>query len=187
MAYIVLIFILMILLAVWKNEKVFNKMKLFLRKCKWLIVLELIIIVALAIFNILDSSVIIKEKDPHTNEVLKQNILEEGQIYTYYTMYYERNEEENDFSNTMQNFKEKPNEFKIEEAGITKVKVLVNGVEKEYEYGYGFSYYSMTSCSCGTPIIFEKTLTGVIKIIILAIIIINLFILVFIKSKNTDN
>ena len=79
------------------------------------------------------------------------------------------------------------NDIKIEKTGVTKVKVLVNDVEKEYEYGSGFSYYSMTSCSCGTPIIFEKTLTGVIKIIILAIVIIDLFILVFIKSKNTDN
>lgn len=187
MAYIVLIFILMIALVVWKNEKVFSKVKLFFKKCKWLMVLELIIVIALATINILDSSVIIKEKDPHTNAILKQDILKEGQIYTYYTMYYERNEEENDFSNMMQNFKKNPNEIKIEEVGITKVKVWVNSVEKEYEYGHGFLYYSMTSCNCGTPIIFEKTLTGVIKIIILAMIIINLFILVFIKNKNTDN
>ena len=179
----------MIALVVWKNEKIFSKVKLFFKKCKWLIALELIIVIALATFNILDSSVIIKEKNPHTNEILKQDTLKEGQIYTYYTMYYEKNEEEKGFSNMMQNLKvkEKPNEIKIEEAGITKVKVLVNDVEKEYEYGCGFSYYSMTSCSCGTPIIFEKTLTGVIKIIILAIMIINLFMLVFIKNKNTDN
>lgn len=184
MACIVLIFIA---LVVWKNEKVFSKLKLFFKKCKWLMVLELIIVIALATVNILDSSVIIKEKDPHTNGILKQDTLKEGQIYTYYTVHYERNEEENDFSNIMQNLKENPNEIKIEAVGITKVKVWVNSVEKEYKYGHGFSYYSMTSCVCGTPIIFEKTLTGVIKIMILAMIIIDLFIIVFIKSKNTDN
>ena len=85
MAYIVLIFILMIALVVWKNEKIFSKVKLFFKKCKWLIALELIIVIALATFNILDSSVIIKEKNPHTNEILKQDTLKEGQIYTYYT------------------------------------------------------------------------------------------------------
>lgn len=190
MVYIVLIFILMSVLVVWKNEKVFSKVKLFFLKCKLLIVLELIIVIALIIFNILDSSVIIKEIQPCSNKVLRQVTLKEGEIYTYDTMYYEGNVEGNKVYNMVQSLKSKTNTIKIEEIGRTKVKVLVNNVEEEYKYGYGFSYYSLTSCTCGTEIIFEETSTtgdtGDIKIIILAIIIINLFILVFIKIKNTD-
>ena len=179
----IIFLIIVIPLCLWNKQKI----KLFLKTYKWLIILELIVMIGLVLFNMYDKTVILKEKDPHTNKTSKYPRLKEGETYTYYTTYYEKNEEESDFANIIQNRKEKANIIKIENVGISKVKILVDNIEKDYEYGKGFSYYSITSCMCGTPIVFEKRLTGIIKILILGISIIDVFILIFTKKQSRTN
>ena len=186
MGYIVLILALIIALMLWKNKKILLKIKIFLKKYKLLIVLELVILIGLLIFNIFSGVITINEKDPHSNKVLKTVNLKQGEIYTYKTMYYEKSEETDDIKSMMQNYKEKTNIIKIDDIGITEVKVSINEVEKDYKYGTGFSYYSITSCSCGTPIVFERMLTGIIKIMLLGVVIINLFLIIFIKIKEEN-
>ena len=98
-------------------------------------------------------------------------------------MEYEKSE---DIKSMLQNYKEKTNNIIIENIGINDVKVSINGIEKNYKYGKGFSYYSATSCMCGTPIVFERILSNVIKIVVFSIIIIDLFLIIFIKIKEED-
>ena len=194
MAYIVLILTLFIVLILLKNKKILLKVKIFFKKCKFLVVLELLILIGLMIFNIFNGVVKINEKDPHTKKVLKSANLKQGETYTYKNFYYEKSEELNeikdiiqklnDIKDMMQNYKEKTNIIKIEDIGITKVKVSINENEKDYKYGTGFSYYSITSCNCGTIIVFERILTEFIKIILIGVVIIDLFIIVFIKIKE---
>jgi len=94
---------------------------------------------------------------------------------------YEKSE---NIKSMLQNYKEKTNNIIIEDIGINNVKVLINGIEKNYKYGTGFSYYSITSCMCGTPIVFERMLTEIIKLILLGILIIDLILIIFIKIKE---
>jgi len=183
MVLIILVLVLIIALMLWKNRKVLLKVKTFFKKCKLLIVLELVILIGLLNCNIFNGVVRINEKDPHSNKILKCVYLKEGEIYEYKTMYYE---ESDDIKSMLQNYKEKTNIIKIEDIGITEVKVSINEVEKDYKYGTGFSYYSITSCSCGTPIVFERMLTGIIKIMLLGVVIINLFLIIFIKIKEEN-
>jgi len=178
LGFVILPFILL------NYKKIIEKIKLFCKKFKWLIFVELIVIIALTLFNVFGNTIILKEKDPHSNVTLKSQRLKEGDSYTYSTMYYEINEDEINFNNASQFFKEKDNTVKIINVGIDKIKVLVDGVEKDFRYGKGFSYLGPNSCMCGTPIIFEKSLTGAIILLIIGILIINLFILIFVKNKD---
>lgn len=184
MGFILLFFILIIALILWKNKKVLLKVKTFFKKYKLLIILELVFLIGLIIFNMFNGVVAIKEKDPHTREILKSVYLKEGEIYEYKTMYYEKSD---DIKSMLQNYQEKTNIIKIEDVGMTKVKVLVDGSEKDYKYGTGFSYYGIASCTCGTPIIFERIITVIIKIMILVILIINLFLIIFTKIEEENN
>lgn len=183
---ILLTIALVIMLLLLKNKKILLKIKSFFRNCKLLIILEVAILIGFMIFIIFNNTIRIVEKDPHSNKVLKSVNLKEGQIYTYKTMYFEKNEESTDFAGMMQTYKEKYNIIKIEDIGITKVKVSINEIEKDYKYGTGFSYYGIASCSCGTPIIFERTLQNVIKILLFSFLIIDLLLIVLIKGKD-DN
>ena len=186
MVYVVLILALIIALILWKNKKILLKIKTFFKKYKLLIVLELVILIVLIIFNMFSGIVRIKEKDPHSNKILKSINLKQGETYTYKTMFYEKSEESEDIESMMQKYKEKTNIIKIEHIGINKIKVSINGIENDYEYGKGFSYYGITSCSCGTPIIFERTVSNVIRIVAFSSIIIDLFLIIFIKIKEEN-
>lgn len=188
---IVIVFLVLIIgLILWKNKKkILLKIKKFFKTCKLLIVIELLIIIFLLIFNIYNKTVTIKEKDPHSNEILKSVNLKEGQIYIFKTIYFEKNNKSDGALNIIQKYKEKDNIIKIEKVGINKIKVLINETEEEYKYGTGFSYHGQGSCSCGTPIIFEKSLIDIMKVMILFIVIINLLFTIFIKieDKNKQN
>ncbi len=186
MVYILLILALVIALILWKNKKILLKIKIFFKRYKLLIILELMILIVLLIFNVLNNTVMIMEKDPHSHKVLKSVNLKKGETYIYKTGYYEKDDEFEDLNNIMQSYKEKTNVIKIEEIGITNVKVSINEIEKDYKYGSGFSYYSSTSCMCGTPIVFERLLTAIIKRMFLGGIIIDLLFMIFIKI-NEEN
>ncbi len=168
------IIVLIVVLIILKHKKIINKIKTFLKKCKWVVILEFVIIIFFMAINFFDKTVIIKEKDPHTNEVLKYSKLKEGETYIYYTL---------DLKN-FTNFQEKANTIKIKNINIDRIKVFLNNDEKEYKYGSGFSYYGPKSCNCGTPITFEKNLTNTSKIIFLSILIIDIFIIIFIKEDK---
>lgn len=168
------ILVLILVLIILKHKKIINKIKIFLKKCKWVIILELVVIISFMAINYFDKTVIIKEKDPHTNEVLKYSKLKEGETYIYYTL---------DLKN-FTNFQEKANTITIKNVNINRIKVYINNDEKEYKYGSGFSYYGPKSCNCGTPITFEKKLTNALKIMFLSILIIDIFILIFIKEDT---
>jgi len=181
MLYVVWILLLIIALILWKNKKIVLKIKTFLKKCKFLIILELVILIGLIIFNIFSGVVKINETDPHSYKIAKSIYLKEGETYEYKTVEYEKSE---NIKSMLQNYKEKTNNIIIEDIGINNVKVLINGIEKNYKYGTGFSYYSITSCMCGTPIVFERMLTEIIKLILLGILIIDLILIIFIKIKE---
>ena len=185
---IVIVFLVFIIgIILLKNrKKILLKIKKFLIICKLLIVIELLIIIFLLIFNIYSKTVTIKEKNPHSNEILKSVDLKEGQIYIFKTIYFEKNDKSDGALNIISKYKEKDNIIKIEKVGINKLKVLINETEEEYKYGTGFSYYGQGSCSCGTPIIFEKSLMNILKVAILFIVIINLFFIIFIKIENRN-
>ena len=172
MIFVLLILVPIIALILWK-EKLFLKIKAFLKGYKVLIILEIVIITGLFIFNIFNNTVVVMEKNPHSDEVLKSIKLKEGEVYIYKTA---------DFKSMLQdlkkheiNVKENENTIKIENIGFTKIKFLVNGIKKDYKYGTGFSYYGFSSCECGTPIVFERMLINIIRIVTLGIIIIDLF------------
>lgn len=186
MIYILLILALIIVLILWKNKKILLKIKMFFKNYKLLIIVELVILIALLILNMFNNTVMVMEKDAHSNKILKSVNLKEGETYTYKTGYYERNEGSEDIKDMFQNYKEKSNTIKIENIGITNVKVSINENEKEYKYGTGFSYYGIASCKCGTPIIFERILSNIIKIVAFIIIIIDLLLIILIKNKEEN-
>lgn len=195
------IIVLLIVFMVTNYKLIINKIKIFFKNYKLLLILELIIVMSLITINILDKTVIINEKDPHTNQVLKSSKLKEGETYIYYTM--ENIHDSSTFASSSPtsnlneilekaeaflNTREAANTIKIKNVKINTVTVLINDTEKNYKYCSGFSYYGPKSCMCGTPITFEKNMTNVLKILVVSIIIIDLLITFFIKEikENID-
>ena len=180
MILILLIIMLIVVLLLWKG-KLFLKIKAFFRRYKLLIILEIVIITALFAFSILNKTIVIIEKDPHSNEILKSVKLKEGEVYIYKTADYKSMLQ--DYKKDIIDMSENENTITIKNIGFTKIKVLVNGIEKDYKYGKGFSYYGIRSCECGTPIVFERVLANILKIIIFSILIIDLLLIFLIKIK----
>ena len=193
------IIVLIIVFMVIKHKLIINKIKIFFKNYKLLLILELIVVMSLITINILDKTVIINEKDPHTNQLLKSSILKEGDTYIYYTMESIHDNSTSTSSSPTSNLdeilgktksflntREVANTIKIKNVKVNTVTVLINDAEKDYKYCSGFSYYGPTSCMCGTPIIFEKNMTNVLKIVEVSIIIIDSLIILFIK-ENKEN
>jgi len=181
-----LIVIITLVLILWNSKKLKKKGMLFYQKYKWLLSVELAVILVLTAFNFLNPAVMIKEKNPHTYITVKSQVVREGNTYIYLTSEWEEGKGGYDPS-AIGAIKEKKNIVKIEDVGFTKVRVLDNGVEEEFGYGLGsgFSYSSPNSCKCGTPVVFERSLTGFIKLVILGSFVLDFLMIIFIKNKNT--
>lgn len=175
MIYILLpIIILILVLLIKKWKTIFQKIKLFFKNYKFIVVLEIILIIIMIIINIYNKTIVIKEKNPHTNKALKSTVLKEGEQYECYVMKFI----------SKSNIQEKANYLLIKEVGMSKLTIEKDGEEIEYNYGKGFSYYGTNSCNCGTPIIFYKRTYGILKILSLSIIVIDLIIICLVKENK---
>lgn len=192
----VVILIIPFILIILNRRAIMPKLKLFLKNYKILIVLEILFIIILFIINIFNKTVVIKEKDPHSNEVLKATLIKQGETYEYITQKTKSvKNEENNSNNTLNTILKMGKDFMdtedynvnivIKNVGIATLTIEKDGEEMEYKYGEGFSYQGINSCKCGTPIIFSKTTYDIFKAISISILVIDFIILCFVKENKT--
>lgn len=182
------VIILILVILILRRKILVQKLKLFFKKYKWLMLLEIFIIICIMMFNMFDKIVIVKEEDPHTGKELKSTTLKEGEQYEYYVMQFIKEQDiDSDKIGSkyiLSNIQKRTNQLYIKKVGVNEVTIEKDQEEIKYNYGKGFSYYGPTSCNCGTPIRFYKRFDKIFRILILSIIVIDLLIICLIKETK---